>query len=169
MHGNFQGQVSREARVPPIIPMIVWYNSLSLFVIIIYKFKKYKFLVDVCLDISYAAGWPLWPCKPIFKVSQAPEYIETVLRMIVCYSSASLLVIWKTDLYIAKTSYGYSLRPLLRSQLTLTAMWTHFQGQMNHLVGIHSVLPMIMFYSSQSLLVISFSNFKMLKFLVDIY
>ena len=40
MQANFQGQASPEARVPPVLPMIVCYSSTALFVIRIYNFKK---------------------------------------------------------------------------------------------------------------------------------
>ena len=35
--------------------------------------KNAKFFLDVRPDFVYAAGWPLWPVRPIWKVKRAPK------------------------------------------------------------------------------------------------
>ena len=87
-------------------------------------------------------------------------WILPVLRMIVCYSSPAFLVIRILDIKNSTISRGHPLGSILRIRLAFTAIPTNFQGQTSSEALIPHVLPMIMCYSSPSLLVIRFSNIQ---------
>lgn len=86
--------------------------------------------------------------------------IPPILPMIMCYCSPYLLVIRISDFNNAEISRGHLLRPLLCTRLALTDMSTQFPGQTSPEANIPSVLPMIVCYSSPSLLVIRPKNLK---------
>ena len=83
--------------------------------------------------------------------------------MILVYSSSYLLVIWIPYFKIAKISRRRPLRTWLCIRLSLKFMTIDFQGQTSPHARIAPLLPMIMSYSSTSLLVIWISNFKNAK------
>ena len=84
--------------------------------------------------------------------------ITTVLIIIVCYSSPSLLVIGISKVENVKMMHRRLLRPCLCNWLSLTDIPAQFQGQMNPKVRIPPILTIIVCYSSPSLLVIGISG-----------
>ena len=75
------------------------------------------------------------------------------------------LVIWNSDIILAKVLPRRPLRPYIWSQLALTAKPAHFQGQTIPRAGKPHPLPIFMCYSSPSLLVIRNSKHIFAKIL----
>lgn len=112
-------------------------------------------------DLRYGTTFSLTAMPSSFKGKTSPEVcIPPILPMIACYSSHSFLVITISNLKKAKLSRGCFLRPCSCRRLALTAMQTHFQGQISPKVCIVTVIWMIVCYSSPSLFMIRISDFK---------
>lgn len=103
---------------------------------------------------------PMWPVVPqahacpLLRSKEPRSALTPVLQIILCYSSPSLLVIRISEIKNAKLSRGHVLRLWLHKRLDLTNMHAHLKGQTSHEARIPPVLPMIMCYSLESLLMI---------------
>ena len=143
--------MSNEPQKPahsPVLIIIVCYSLVSLLVIGISEVKNAKNHRGRLLIPSLCSWLALTAMLAHIQGQTSPEaHIPPILTIIVCYILLSLLVFGIFGVENFKFWNGRPLRLLLCNQLALTAMSSHFQGQMSPEAN-----------SSPSLLVINISE-----------